>query len=47
MNRALDWAIGAAVALALIAYALILTISGQATKHNPPPEGEDDKTPRP
>jgi len=47
MSRALDWLIGAAVALALIAYALILTVSGQATKHNPPPEGEDDKTPRP
>lgn len=47
MSRALDWLIGAAVALALITYALILTVSGQATKHNPPPEGEDDKTPRP
>lgn len=47
MNRALDWLIGAAVALALVAYALILTISGQAGRHNPPAEGEDDTTPKP
>jgi hypothetical protein len=47
MNRALDWMIGAAVALALVAYALILTISGQTKDHNPPPEGEDDTTPKP
>jgi hypothetical protein len=47
MNRALDWLIGACVALALIAYALILTVSGQSGRHNPPPEGEDDTTPKP
>lgn len=52
MSRALDWALGAILALGCVAWALLLVIAGVHRRHNPPPdqgrrEGEDPPRPRP
>ena len=43
MNRALDLTLGAAIALALFCWALLLVVSGTHKKHNPPDEDDDQQ----